>query len=114
MYWLLGEFEIWWLVLMAALHWLFSAASLWLAPLLLMPLFYKIEPLNNPKLVARLTRLAESAARRCAASTSMNMSNRTTTANAMLAGLGSTRRIILGDTLLFNDTDERDRDKFGA
>lgn len=106
LYWLLGEFPIWWWVFMAVLLWLFSAASLWLAPLLLMPLFYKIEPLNNPELVARLTRLAESAGARVRGVYTMNMSSRTTTANAMLAGLGSTRRIILGDTLLANYTDD--------
>jgi STE24 endopeptidase len=106
LYWLLGEFPVWWWVLMAALLWLFSAASVWLAPLLLMPLFYKIEPLNNPELVARLTRLAESAGARVRGVYTMNMSSRTTTANAMLAGLGGTRRIILGDTLLANYTDD--------
>lgn len=106
LYWLLGEFPVWWWVLMAALLWLFSAASLWLAPLLLMPLFYKIEPLNNPELVARLTRLAESAGAKVRGVYMMNMSSRTTTANAMLAGLGGTRRIILGDTLLANYTDD--------
>ena len=106
LYWLLGEFPVWWWLLMAALLWLFSAASLWLAPLLLMPLFYKIEPLNNPELVARLTRLAESAGAKVRGVYMMNMSSRTTTANAMLAGLGGTRRIILGDTLLANYTDD--------
>jgi STE24 endopeptidase len=34
----------------------------------------------------------------------MDMSSRTTAANAMLTGLGGTRRIILGDTLLSNYT----------
>jgi STE24 endopeptidase len=106
LYWLLGAFPVWWWVPMAVLLWLFSAASLWLAPLLLMPLFYKIEPLNNPELVARLTRLAESAGAKVRGVYVMDMSSRTTAANAMLAGLGSTRRIILGDTLLSNYTDD--------
>jgi STE24 endopeptidase len=106
LYGLLGGFPTWWWVFMAALLWLFSAASLWLAPLLLMPLFYKIEPLNNPELAARLTRLAESAGAKVRGVYTMNMSSRTTTANAMLAGLGGTRRIILGDTLLANYKDD--------
>jgi STE24 endopeptidase len=106
LYWLLGAFPAWWWVPMAALLWLFSAASLWLAPLLLMPLFYKIAPLDNPELVARLTRLAENAGAKVRGVYVMDMSSRTTTANAMLAGLGGTRRIILGDTLLANYTDD--------
>jgi STE24 endopeptidase len=106
LYWLLGTFPVWWWALMAALLWLFSAATIWLAPLLLMPLFYKIRPLDNPELVARLTRLAESAGAHVRGVYTIDMSSRTTTANAMLAGLGTTRRIILGDTLLASYTDD--------
>src|SRR5205823_7960807 len=92
----------WWWLVMAALLWLFSLASVWLAPLLLLPLFYKVRPLDDPELVSRLTRLAESAGTRVRGVYVMELSSRTTAANAMLAGMGRTRRIILGDTLLAN------------
>jgi STE24 endopeptidase len=63
-------------------------------------LFYKFRPLEDAELVRRLTALAEQAGARVRGVYVMDMSRRTTAANAMLAGLGRTRRIILGDTLL--------------
>jgi STE24 endopeptidase len=100
LYWLLRAFPEWWWVLMAALVWLFAVAMAQLGPVLLMPIFYKFRPLEDPELVQRLTALAERAGARVRGVYVMDMSRRTTAANAMLAGLGRTRRIILGDTLL--------------
>jgi STE24 endopeptidase len=102
LYLLLDLWPEWWWVAMAGLMWVFSVGVTWLAPLALMPLFYKFRPLDDPELVARLTRLAERAGARVQGVYVMDMSSRTTAANAMLAGLGGTRRIILGDTLLAN------------
>src|SRR3954469_9705261 len=45
LYWLLRTFPEWWWVLMAALVWLFAVVMAQLAPVLLMPLFYKFKPL---------------------------------------------------------------------
>jgi STE24 endopeptidase len=104
LYWLLRTFPDWWWLIMAAFAWLFMVALAQLAPVLLMPLFYKFRPLEDPELVARLTRLAEKAGAKVRGVYVMDMSSRTTAANAMLTGLGSTRRIILGDTLLSNYT----------
>jgi STE24 endopeptidase len=92
-------FPGWWLV-MAALIWLITVALAQVAPVLLLPIFYKIHPLDDPELVGRLTTLAERAGTTVRGVYVMDMSSKTTTANAMLAGLGRTRRIILGDTLL--------------
>jgi STE24 endopeptidase len=73
-----------------------------LAPILIFPLFYKFIPLgeDNEELVNRLTRLAERAGTDVSGVYKFDMSRRTTAANAALAGLSNTRRIILGDTLL--------------
>jgi STE24 endopeptidase len=100
LYWLLRTFPEWWWVLMAGLMWLFGVAMAQLAPVLIMPLFYKFRPLDEPELVSRLTVLAEKAGTKVRGVYVMDMSSRTTEANAMLTGLGRTRRIILGDTLL--------------
>ena len=100
LYWLLRTFPDWWWALMAAFMWLFAVVMAQLAPVLLMPIFYKFRPLDDPELVERLTRLAERAGARVRGVYVMDMSSRTTAANAMLTGLGRTRRIILGDTLL--------------
>jgi STE24 endopeptidase len=75
-----------------------------LYPVLLLPIFNKLTPLPEGDLKDRLLRLAERARTRVRGVYSMNMSVRTTEANAMVAGLGNTRRIIVGDTLLNNFT----------
>ena len=73
-----------------------------LAPVLLMPLFYKFVPLEeeHADLVARLLNLAERAGTRVRGVYKFDMSRRTKAANAAITGLGNTRRIILGDTLI--------------
>ena len=100
LYWVLRTWPDWWWVIMAGVMWLFMVAVAQLAPVLLMPIFYKLRPLDDPTLTARLTALAEQAGARVRGVYVMDMSSRTTMANAMLTGLGRTRRIILGDTLL--------------
>jgi STE24 endopeptidase len=73
-----------------------------LAPVLLMPIFYKFSPLGeeHAELAERLVRLAAKAKTRVRGVYKFDMSRRTKAANAALTGLGNTRRIILGDTLL--------------
>jgi STE24 endopeptidase len=104
LYWLLRTFPEWWWVAMAVLTWLFLVVMAQLAPVLLLPLFFRIRPLDDPDLTARLTALAERAGAHVRGVYVMDMSSRTTAANAMLTGLGRTRRIILGDTLIQNYT----------
>ncbi len=71
-----------------------------IAPILIMPLFYKFEPLGDEELKERLTRLAERAGARVRGVYRFDMSSKTVQANAAVVGQGNTRRIILGDTLL--------------
>ncbi len=73
-----------------------------LAPVLLMPLFFKFVPLEeeHADLVTRLMDLTERAGTRVRGVYKFDMSRRTKAANAAIAGLGNTRRIILGDTLI--------------
>jgi STE24 endopeptidase len=73
-----------------------------LAPIVLMPLFNRFRPLGEERadLVERLMRLSAAAGRRVRGVYSFDMSRRTKAANAALVGLGRTRRIVLGDTLL--------------
>lgn len=73
-----------------------------LAPVLLMPLFFKFVPLEeeHADLVTRLINLTDQAGTRVRGVYKFDMSRRTKAANAAIAGLGNTRRIILGDTLI--------------
>jgi STE24 endopeptidase len=91
----------WWLWA-AGILLLFSVLLANLAPVLLMPIFYKFAPLGDEyaDLADRLMRLADRAGARVRGVYKFDMSRRTTAANAALTGLGNTRRIILGDTLL--------------
>jgi len=75
-----------------------------LAPVVLMPVFNKFVPLadEHALLVERLMALAKKAGTKVEGVYKFDMSRRTKAANAALTGLGKTRRIILGDTLLDN------------
>jgi STE24 endopeptidase len=92
----------WWWLWTALVMLLFSVVLSNLAPVLIFPLFYKFSPLDDEDLVARLTRLAERAGTRVRGIFRFDMSSKTVEANAAVVGLGNTRRIILGDTLLDN------------
>jgi STE24 endopeptidase len=99
-YSLLGAFpRTWWLwtgLVMLIVTVLLSN----LAPVLIFPLFYKYKPLDDEDLVARLIQLATNAGARVQGVYVFNMSSKTVAANAALMGLGNTRRIVLGDTLV--------------
>lgn len=71
-----------------------------LAPVLLMPIFYKFKPLDRPPLVERLMALATRARTDIVGVFEWVLSDHTKKANAALAGMGKTRRILLSDTLL--------------
>jgi STE24 endopeptidase len=71
-----------------------------LAPVVLMPIFYKFKPLDRPPLVERLMALATRARTDIVGVFEWVLSDHTKKANAALAGMGKTRRILLSDTLL--------------
>lgn len=73
-----------------------------LAPVLIMPIFNKFVPLSDEHrdLAERLLKLAERAHAKVKGVFKFDMSRRTKSANAALTGIGNTRRIVLGDTLI--------------
>ncbi len=73
-----------------------------LAPVILFPIFYKFEPLQDEELKRRLIVLSQHAGTRVRGVYRWNLSEKSKKANAALTGLGNTRRIILADTLLDN------------
>lgn len=101
-YWLLRVAgPAWWLWAGAGYVALVIVMS-FLAPTLIMPLFNKYVPLGpeHSELVERLRQLAARAGTRVSGVFRFDLSKRTKAANAALTGLGATRRILLGDTLL--------------
>ena len=93
--------DTWWLWTAGFLL-LFNVLLANLAPVLLFPIFYKFSPLadEHANLQERLIKLAERAGTNVEGVFKFDLSRRTKAANAGLTGLGNTRRIILGDTLL--------------
>jgi STE24 endopeptidase len=105
-YWTIRNFgESWWLV-SAAIFTVLMVGLVQLAPVLLLPLFYSFKPLERPELVERLTRLAARARTQIAGVYEWALSAHTKKANAALAGMGRTRRILLSDTLLADYSDD--------
>ncbi len=78
----------------------FSVALSNLAPVLILPLFNRFERLADESLVARIKRLGEQAGVPIADVYRMDMSRQTQKANAFFTGLGNTKRIVLGDTMI--------------
>lgn len=75
-----------------------------LSPVLIMPLFYKFTPLKDEQLKEQLEQLFAKTGSGIRGVYEMNMSSKTSTANAMITGTGNTRRMILSDTLLASFT----------
>ncbi len=96
----------WWIITWALFLGLFIVMARF-APVVLFPIFYKFEPLENEDLRRRLVLLSEHAGTRVRGVYRWKLSEKSRKANAALTGLGATRRIILADTLLDNyDPDE--------
>jgi STE24 endopeptidase len=102
LYFIIRQFrEHWWVL--AWLGFLGVAVLMaQLAPVVLFPIFYKFEPLQDEELKSRLVHLGERAGTRVRGVYKWHLSEKSKKANAALTGLGNTRRIILADTLLDN------------
>lgn len=99
LYALLRLTEPWWL--WAALGWLGVTVVLGrLLPVVVLPLFYKVTALDDARLRQRLEGLAAGTGLTLEGVYRLHLSADTKKANAALAGLGKTRRVLLGDTLL--------------
>jgi len=86
-YWLLANFpDLWWL-LAAVFLILLTAVMTNLAPVIIVPLFYRMEPLADISLEDRLVRLVEKAGKRVVGVFTINLSSKVTTGNAAIMGL---------------------------
>lgn len=101
--WFAGDW--WWLWATAG----FLAVTLVLGrvlPVLILPLFYKVTPLEDAGLRERFENLARGTGLSVQGIYRLHLSEETKKANAALAGLGRSRRVLLGDTLLDSFTPE--------
>jgi len=109
---LLGLYAIIWFT--GSYWWLWATAG-WLAltlllgqllPVVILPLFYKVTRLDDSGLLDRLQSIAAGTGLKVEGIYRLHLSAETRKANAALAGLGRTRRVLLGDTLLDQFTAE--------
>ena len=97
--------EDWWLILSGVSLPIMVGLS-YVAPTVLMPIFNTFKPLDQAELSARISRLAERANVPIAAVMAMDMSRQSEKPNAFFAGIGSSKRIVLADTLLDKFSDD--------
>jgi STE24 endopeptidase len=100
MFWIMWNAGAAWWLIAAGAFFIVSIVLGQLAPVLFLPLFYKIERVDDEGLAERMQRLAAGTGLAIEGVYRMGMSADTKKANAMLAGLGRTRRVLMGDTLL--------------
>lgn len=99
-YWfLLNSPDFWWLMAWGLILVVSILMSI-IAPIFLVPLFYKVKPLADIELKTRLEQLAHKAGAKIHGIFILDFSAKVTSANAALMGLGQTRRIVISDTLI--------------
>src|SRR3954451_9935641 len=79
---------------------LLGAATIWLFPVVIDPIFNKFEPLPDGKLRSDVLELADRAGVDVGQVYRVDASRRTTGVNAYVNGLGHTKRVVLYDTLI--------------
>ena len=97
--------DLWWFWISIIMIF-FSVILSNLFPVLILPLFYKTSPIENEALKKKIAELCSQAKINITGVFSINLSSKTTKANAAVVGLGNTKRILLGDTLLGRYTED--------
>ena len=105
-YWSIGLSPRNWWLLAGFIFALLIVGLANLGPVLLLPMFYSVRPLTRDALSARLMRLADRAGARVLGAYEWGLGEKTKKANAALAGLGATRRILVSDTMLAEYSDD--------
>jgi STE24 endopeptidase len=99
-YWFMAvQPQVWWLLIWGLLL-VISFILSFLAPVVIVPIFFRMKPLGDAGLRERLERLATRAGVTVGGIYTIEFSSKSNTANAALMGTGKTRRIALSDTLL--------------
>jgi STE24 endopeptidase len=91
--------EIWWLIAGAGIT-VFVVLLTNLAPVLLMPIFYRFEPLPEGPVKDRLLGLCDRVGVRAVSASVWKLSEKSKRSNAAVVGWGNTRKVIVSDTML--------------
>jgi STE24 endopeptidase len=104
-----GSIEVWpdrWWIVDTGLFVAVAIVLSRLAPIVLMPMFYRFTPLARESLRDRLIALSTRAGVPVLGVFEWGLGEKTTRANAALVGMGRTRRILVSDTLLKDYSDD--------
>ncbi len=100
LFWIMDIFpQYWWLIGGLA----FAFVSVVLAtifPVVILPIFNKYDPVQNKELTNALEKILSDGGLKSSGFFKEDMSRQTKKENAFLAGLGKTRRVVLGDNLM--------------
>ena len=99
-FFILRTYENYWWVILGVFMFFISVIMGRLAPVLIFPIFYKFKPIENESLSARIMNLCTKTGVKIQGIFTFDMSKNTKKANAAFTGLGKSKRIILGDTLI--------------
>ena len=105
-YFAIRSWPQWWWLPAAAMLTAGLVVLAHLAPIVLMPLFVRVKPLDRAELSKRIAGLSARAGVPIVGVFEWELGARTSKANAALTGMGSTRRILLSDTLLAAYSDD--------
>ena len=99
-YGIMSRWPDWWWLIAASVLSVLLIVFANLAPVLLLPLFFRLRPLEQASLRDRLERLARRTGARVVGIYRWDLGQKTVKANAALTGMGNTRRILIADTML--------------
>ncbi|APV45421.1 Ste24 endopeptidase [Dehalogenimonas formicexedens] len=100
MFLLLEHMPGWWWLVAWGLLLAITLVMTVLAPIIFIPLFYKMRPIDEGELKDRLNALAAKAGVKVSGIYIIEFSQKTSLANAAVMGLGRTKRIVISDTLI--------------
>ncbi len=102
LFWIMAVYpQNWWLSAGLAFA-LVSVIMATIFPVVILPIFNKYTPVENKELTDTLERILSQGGLRSSGFFKEDMSKQTKKENAFLAGLGKTRRVVLGDNLMEN------------
>lgn len=99
-YYILLNYENYWWLILGIFMFFLSVIIGRIAPILIFPLFYKFKPIENESIKNRILGLCRKTKVDIKGIYVFDMSKNTKKANAAFTGLGKSKRIILGDTLI--------------
>jgi STE24 endopeptidase len=102
--WIMAQTPKWWWLVAALAMALFNIIFATIFPVVVAPIFNKYEPIKDKELTQALSLILARGGLKSSGFFKEDMSRQTKKENAFLAGLGKTRRVVLGDKLIKNMT----------